>query len=1254
MLEGDVTEEAVKDVEELLRAQQAVLTEAHKALAADIIQARKKAPATVQALNNLTPRLRSVQASLAKQLQAARQVLSRQRSQEEAKQQQDDAAEERRAAEQSDTKRIEQALPAALDAVTRAEDALEAVVQAAKPLSSELSLELTDAVKQALADTEAAAGEAQTALQAARKQISQQSASAKQYAPDARKVALAEYASLQGRLSEASQKLAPYLRARENFEQKAESKKVLSEVAGRLSAVETDVEKLVASVGGPDEAEEKIRAAEATLATNMKSVAAALKYVDAQINQASEPLKSDLQQMYDRGLQSKLKLEEFHVRIRGHSQQIQLQLMLRRGQEKTERAEELLAATVEADLPFAKGTLEAFPGPEASKAMEDCERAVKAAKAAASHVCLFLASHMKEVEGLPEASRAGVQGELEKLQERAESVSQRVATLRDEIAARAVAMQLHEATQRVSEVERAATATAAAAAPLLSDAALESADLGDLDAAVKATLEAEKAAGLAFANAKKALASKQRAPGGAAGGSSDAAAVAGCAEELDRLSARLSAAQLELHRLRKQALQGEKAVRGRRLLQDQEQAMVQLEKDVEKTEILTTPLGDERVTEQGAAEMVEAVDRCNQQLAAALKALEARAVSVLENLKDPVAKLMERAKRAQERINDMREVTRETQERALFEAMLSGGRERLARVQEALKRSTAAEAKCLGDFEALPVEEAFTAMKECEAAYSEGLAAITEARKFLTGRSLEMRRCRPEVAKHGLRQIADMSKKVDSAEKESASLVGKVKSSMDTLIAMKLAEVGSAIREALEAKGCSTSDLYDQLAGEGAEHVSEEAMSKYLDSLQKLSLSAEQKRLLFAHQQGGAADTSGPVALSRWAFHSMLQRFCKCVKEIAITNEFDIKTATTKRKLEAGEVIEIFEGPRTDVSLGVTRVRGRAVTDHVEGWVTVRGNQGTPFLQDTPKPYYCVTAAEGLPLHDALPSEGSNELASLMAHEVLEVLEGPKRETTGSLARGYGKAALDGATGWFTITSRSGQTCAAPGKGRYVCRSAIALTSGADIAKGDVLRKIDRGEILSGLDAPVEEGSSGLIRVQVRAEKDDVRGWVTLKGNGGTVYCEETGRAYVMSSSVPLQEGFESTSGTVRMLAENEVISLIEGPREDNSLPLLRARVRAASSGAIGWCTVTVGARGVRPWRPKYRCLSELALQSGPSASAEELRTLAPGEGLELLDGPRRETSVEGLRLKVRAAKDGAIGWVAASADNGKLHPALA
>merc|ERR1712000_479375 len=125
-----------------------------------------------------------------------------------------------------------------------------------------------------------------------------------------------------------------------------------------------------------------------------------------------------------------------------------------------------------------------------------------------------------------------------------------------------------------------------------------------------------------------------------------------------------------------------------------------------------------------------------------------------------------------------------------------------------------------------------------------------------------------------------------------------------------------------------------------------------------------------------------------------------------------------------------------------------------------------------------------------------------------------------------------------------------------------------DIKDCKVLRKLDRGEVLSVLEGPIEDGNSGVQRIRVSATKDKAEGWVTVKGNAGSVYCEETGKSYNVTREVALQKSFPSESAEVRMLAAGEAIEFLEGPREEKSEPVMRVKGRAVSDGKIGWLSM--------------------------------------------------------------------------------------
>jgi len=344
----------------------------------------------------------------------------------------------------------------------------------------------------------------------------------------------------------------------------------------------------------------------------------------------------------------------------------------------------------------------------------------------------------------------------------------------------------------------------------------------------------------------------------------------------------------------------------------------------------------------------------------------------------------------------------------------------------------------------------------------------------------------------------------------------------------------------------------------------------------------------------------------------------------------------------------LLEGPDTDEVLALTRIRARSLSDGKIGWITVMGNQGTPFLEPCPKPSYAITSPQTL--QETFTSESSKNIRTLRLHEVLEVIEGPRKELTTNAVRAKCKAIKDDAIGWFTVKTRQGQVNADPGKSCYTCTNTIALTDELNIKTCKVLRKLERGEVLVVLEGPTEDAISGVFRIRCQVTKDMSEGWVTTSGNAGTVFAEESGCHYMISRAVPLQSGFQSdtvSTMTTRMLDKDEEVVLIEGPKEEKCDPVVRVHVRAVLDGAVGW--VTLKPNNLMRWSPLYRCVNGTVIQNLLEVGkAHTLRRLDLDETVEVLEGPLEDASAGILRLKGRAERDGAIGWITVAGNDGK------
>jgi len=345
----------------------------------------------------------------------------------------------------------------------------------------------------------------------------------------------------------------------------------------------------------------------------------------------------------------------------------------------------------------------------------------------------------------------------------------------------------------------------------------------------------------------------------------------------------------------------------------------------------------------------------------------------------------------------------------------------------------------------------------------------------------------------------------------------------------------------------------------------------------------------------------------------------------------------------------LIEGPKKDEKTGTLRIRGKSVMDGLEGWITLRGNQGSAFLTEVEKPYYEILSE--CSLEREFKSEGEQTgVKKLHADEVVELLEGPRSQNFEPGMRVKGKSITDGAIGWFTARDKNGTVFAEADSKYYQCTASVAMTDNLDIKDCKVLRKLAVGELFTVEEGPHEEKDAGVTRVKGRTLKDEQVGWITVKGNAGTVYAERSTRHYCVLQEVPLTKLFPSThmGEEVRKLAKGEAMQLLEGPKEEKFKPELRVKVAAVNTGDVGWVTLSQApSANHRLWTPHYTCKTATTMQATLKVEgAEVVREIAVGEKLDLLDGPTKDGDL--LRIQARCAKDNMVGWVTIREADGK------
>jgi len=609
-------------------------------------------------------------------------------------------------------------------------------------------------------------------------------------------------------------------------------------------------------------------------------------------------------------------------------------------------------------------------------------------------------------------------------------------------------------------------------------------------------------------------------------------------------------------------------------------------------------------------------------------------------------KVQEVQRRHDKEIEEERQKRQEVADRAVAETMISEASEAIAALQAELDAAVPL-AEELTSAEGRKRRDPFEDMDRAETAIRAVLASVVKGQQETLKKKME------EISRNSARvpfaeakrTMVQLMKKLPVMETRCQTLISSLQESREKVSSEAHAAVASALRVHAEKVCLAPDGLFSKLSS-GGEEIPAETLHK--------TLLAE-----CPDDEGGKAQLELGLqrcgALSRLSFLGLFQDYKRCVKEIALTTHFAVKNSSTVRKLDLGEIVEALGEKTFEEKTGLTRVKCRACRDLVEGWVTVQGNQGTAFLEEMPKPFYIFEVTEGTRVLHEVCQSASPEVRQLEFGEVLELLEGPRREPPLEVSRVRGRVLSDGQTGWATFKEPGAASL--PNFERVpllVCRGSIAITSAFEISECVAIRKMEVGEVLEQLEEPQQDAKRKLCRVHIRAKSDGKEGWATMKGNQGTMYISESTAHYACKRSIPLERDITSGEDLVRQLEEGEIFEVLEGPCTESKRGILLARGRALRGGDVGWFSV---GPDTRPWSAPHRCARPSDLRdSADAASAAVLRRLEEGEQLEALEPPRPEEGVGALCLRVRAERDGAVGFVSAFGPGGVrvLEPAAA
>eukprot|EP00927_Polykrikos_kofoidii_P057622 TRINITY_DN5177_c0_g1_i5.p1 TRINITY_DN5177_c0_g1~~TRINITY_DN5177_c0_g1_i5.p1 ORF type:complete len:2021 (-),score=505.36 TRINITY_DN5177_c0_g1_i5:134-6160(-) len=448
------------------------------------------------------------------------------------------------------------------------------------------------------------------------------------------------------------------------------------------------------------------------------------------------------------------------------------------------------------------------------------------------------------------------------------------------------------------------------------------------------------------------------------------------------------------------------------------------------------------------------------------------------------------------------------------------------------------------------------------------------------------------------------------------------------------AAVVRALRLHAQKTDAAAEGVWQELS-KGADEVSVEYLRSFLEKLADVKFKAGQLDLGLERYSAG---------LTKLSLLEILQEYLKCVKDIAMTSAFEVKEGKTVRKIGLDEVVEVLNPAEKDSGSGLSRVRCRALADGSSGWVTLKGNQGTPFLEVCPKPYlYCEADVR---LSTSFETT-SDEMQVVKQGEMFEVVEGPRQASPLIVKRFRGKAKKDGKAGWVTLKDASGIEYFEASQ-LLVCRQNVALTTTFDISEGKAVRKLDIGEMLEQIGEEQKDDKKNLSRVRAKTTSDQIEGWLTLKGNQGTAYAEQNENLFCCKKSTLMESRVASGSTALRSIEVGELFEMTDGPMVEAKERANRVKVRILSNGAEGWCTAVPNA--VVPWTPQYTCVSSTVLHDGMEINDSSIvRKLEPGDLLKAMGTPRLNTDSGILRVRVRVEQDGKVGFASVKSNQGTV-----
>merc|ERR1712032_852009 len=149
-----------------------------------------------------------------------------------------------------------------------------------------------------------------------------------------------------------------------------------------------------------------------------------------------------------------------------------------------------------------------------------------------------------------------------------------------------------------------------------------------------------------------------------------------------------------------------------------------------------------------------------------------------------------------------------------------------------------------------------------------------------------------------------------------------------------------------------------------------------------------------------------------------------------------------------------------------------------------------------------------------------------------------------------------------------------------------------------------------------------------------------------------TRQFYRVSGALVLTDSESLQSSHVCRLETGDTVEALGAAKRNASAGLERVHCRLVRDHKEGWATV-VGSQGtvyLKPCGHFLACVKEAVMTSELSvADSKTIRRISKGEIVEVLEFDRKDASCGVMRVKGRAVRDGAVGWISTAGNQGTL-----